>query len=79
MIHQVYIPGVVRGQASDLEITARELVQTRERINELYVEETGQPLERIQKDTNRDYWMTAEQAVEYGLIAKVVRTRSDLA
>ena len=78
LIHQVYLPGVVRGQATDLEITARELMQTRQRINELYVEETGQPLERVEKDTNRDYWMTAEEAVEYGLIARVVSSRADL-
>lgn len=78
LIHQVYLPGVVRGQATDLEITARELMQTRQRINELYVEETGQPLDRIEKDTNRDYWMTAEEAVEYGLIARVVHSRADL-
>ncbi|MCB9670000.1 MAG: ATP-dependent Clp protease proteolytic subunit [Alphaproteobacteria bacterium] len=78
LIHQVYIPGVVRGQATDLEITARELVQTRERINQLYVEETGQPLDRVERDTNRDYWMTAEEAVEYGLIARVVTSRAEL-
>jgi ATP-dependent Clp protease protease subunit len=79
LIHQVYIPGVVRGQASDLEITAKELIQTRKTINELYVRETGQDLERIEKDTNRDYWMTADEAVEYGLIARVVSSRADLA
>ena len=78
LIHQVYLPGVVRGQASDLEITARELLQTRKQINELLAEETGQPFERIERDTNRDYWMTAQEAVEYGLISRVVRSRADL-
>lgn len=78
LIHQVYLPGVVRGQASDLEITAKDLLATRDRINELYAEETGQPLERIKKDTNRDYWMTADEAVEYGLLHRVVRTRAEL-
>jgi len=78
LIHQVYIPGVVRGQASDLEITAKDLLKTRDRINELYAEETGQPIERIAKDTNRDYWMTAEEAVEYGLISRIVSSRADL-
>lgn len=78
LIHQVYIPGVVRGPASDLEITAKDLLATRERINQLYVEETGQPMERIAEDTNRDYWMTADAAVEYGLIHKIVSDRSEL-
>lgn len=78
LIHQVYIPGVVRGQASDLEITANELIQTRKMINDLYVAETGQDLPRIEKDTNRDYWMTADEAVSYGLISRVVRSRADL-
>jgi len=79
LIHQVFLPGVVRGQASDLEITAKDLLATRDRINELYAEETGQPLDRIKKDTNRDYWMTAEEAVEYGLVHRIVRSRADLA
>lgn len=78
LIHQVYIPGAVRGQATDLEITARDLVQTRDKINQLLAEETGQELARIEKDTNRDYWMTADEAVSYGLIARTVSTRSDL-
>jgi ATP-dependent Clp protease protease subunit len=79
LIHQVYLPGVVRGQASDLEITAKDLLATRDRINELYAKETGQPIDRIKKDTNRDYWMTADEAVEYGLIHRIVATRADLA
>lgn len=78
LIHQVFLPGVVRGQASDLEITAKDLIRTKERINKLYVEETGQPMERIEEDTNRDYWMTAEEAVEYGLIARTLASRSEL-
>lgn len=78
LIHQVYLPQVVRGQATDLEITARDLIRTKERINELYVRETGQPLERIEQDTSRDYWMTAPEAVEYGLIDRIVATRDEL-
>ncbi len=78
LIHQVYIPGVIRGQATDLEITAKDLLATRQRINELLAQETGQSLERIDKDTNRDYWMTAEEAVEYGLISRIVTTRAEL-
>ena len=78
LIHQVYIPGVVRGQASDLEITAKDLLQTRQMLNQLLATETGQPLERIEKDTNRDYWMTASEAVAYGLLSRVVASRADL-
>jgi ATP-dependent Clp protease protease subunit len=78
LIHQVYIPGVVRGQASDLEITATDLLQTRTMLNELLAKETGQPLARIEKDTNRDYWMTAQEAVAYGLLSRVVARRADL-
>lgn len=79
LIHQVYIPGVVRGQATDLEITAKDLMQTRNHINGLLAAETGQSLERVERDTNRDYWMTAEEAVEYGLIARTIANRSELA
>ena len=78
LIHQVYIPGVIRGQATDLEITAKDLIQTRQHINGLLAQETGQTLERIDRDTNRDYWMTAEEAVAYGLISRVITSRQDL-
>jgi len=78
LIHQVYIPGVIRGQATDLEITAKDLLQTKQRINQLLASETGQSLERVEKDSNRDYWMTAEDAVEYGLISRIVTSRADL-
>ncbi len=78
LIHQPMIPMTVYGPASDLEITANELLKTRERINKLLAEETGQPFERIEQDTQRDYWLTADEAVEYGLIARVVRTRAEL-
>jgi ATP-dependent Clp protease, protease subunit len=79
LIHQPMIPSTVYGPASDLEITAKELIKTRERLNSLLASETGQPLARIEKDTNRDYWMTAEEAVEYGLISGVVSKRAELA
>lgn len=78
LIHQVYIPEVVYGQASDLEITARNLIQTRDRVNQLLAAETGQSLERIERDTNRDYWLTAPEAVQYGLISRVVTNRSEI-
>jgi ATP-dependent Clp protease protease subunit len=78
LIHQPLIPGAVQGQASDLEITAREIVKTREKLAILYNQETGQPLERIQRDIERDYWMTAKEAQEYGLITRIITDRKEL-
>ncbi len=66
------------GTASDIAITAREIIKTRQRLNELLAEETGQKLERIEEDTNRDFWLSAEEAKEYGLIDRVVTSRKDL-
>ena len=78
LIHQPLIPGNIVGPASDLEITAQEIMKTRTKINEMLAEETGQPLERVAKDTQRDYWMDAEEALEYGLISRVVTNASEL-
>ena len=78
LIHQPMIPMTVYGPASDLEITANELLKTRSRINELLAAETGQPIERVERDTLRDYWLTADEAVEYGLISRIVERRADL-
>jgi ATP-dependent Clp protease protease subunit len=78
LIHQPLIPGQVYGQASDLEITAREILKTREKINKLLSEETGTALEKVEKDTIRDYWMNAQEAVEYGLVSRIVETYKDL-
>jgi ATP-dependent Clp protease protease subunit len=76
LIHQP-LSGL-RGVATDIEIHARELEKTRERINKIIAWETGQTLERVQKDTDRDYWMGAEEALAYGLISKVGGTRAEL-
>ncbi|HRY56501.1 MAG TPA: ATP-dependent Clp protease proteolytic subunit, partial [Spirochaetia bacterium] len=76
LIHQP-LSGI-RGVATEIEIHARELEKTRERINKIIAAETGQSLERIQKDTDRDYWMNAEEALAYGLISKIGAGRSDL-
>ncbi|MEY3014302.1 MAG: hypothetical protein RIT45_3037 [Pseudomonadota bacterium] len=78
LIHQPLIPATVYGPASDLEITANELLKTRARINRLLADETGQPLDRIERDTQRDYWMLVDDAIEYGLLARVVRSRAEL-
>lgn len=68
----------MRGVASDIEISAREILRIRERINRLLSEETGQKPERIQDDLNRDYWLSAEEAVKYGLLDKVVKSADEL-
>lgn len=70
MIHQPL--GGTQGQASDIEIHAKRIIQMREKINEILAERTGQPLDVIQADTDRDHFMSAKEAVEYGLIDKVL-------
>ncbi len=72
LIHQPLIGGNIQGQASDLEITAKEIIKTRSKINQMLAKECGQPLEKVEEDTARDYWMTAQEALEYGLITKIV-------
>ena len=64
------------GQATDIDIAAREIIRTRERLNEILVTHTGQTTERIQEDTERDYIMSAEQSQEYGIIDDVIRQRA---
>lgn len=70
MIHQPL--GGTQGQATDIEIHARRIVQMKENLNRILAERTGQKLERIQKDTDRDYFMTAQEAKEYGIIDEVI-------
>ncbi len=77
MIHQP--SGGAQGQASDIEIQAREILYLRERLNKIYADKTGQTLEQIQKDTDRDRFLSAEDAVSYGLIDKVLSTRESAA
>ncbi|MDR1948141.1 MAG: ATP-dependent Clp protease proteolytic subunit [Spirochaetaceae bacterium] len=76
LIHQP-LSGI-RGVATDIEIHARELDKLREKINRLIAEETGTAFEQVEKDTDRDYWMNAEEAVRYGLISRIVTRRSEL-
>ena len=73
MIHQPL--GGARGQASDIEIQAREILYLRERLNTVLSEVTGQPVDKIARDTDRDNFMSAEQAKEYGLIDQVISKR----
>lgn len=75
MIHQPL--GGVRGQASDIQIHAEWIIKTREKMNRIYAERTGQPIEKIERDTDRDNFLSAEEAKEYGLIDEVI-TQKDL-
>jgi ATP-dependent Clp protease protease subunit len=74
MIHQVL--GGARGQATDIEIHARDILKTREQMNRILAERTGQPLEKIARDTERDYFLTADEAKDYGLVDQVIAKRS---
>lgn len=73
MIHQPL--GGVQGQASDIEITAREIAKTKRELYEILAEHSGVSIERIEADADRDYWLTAKEAMEYGLIDKVLSKR----
>ena len=79
MIHQPLISGGLGGQASDIEIHARELIKLKEKLNNLLAKHTGQPLEKIERDTDRDNFMSAQTAMEYGLIDKVITNREEVA
>jgi len=73
MIHQPW--GGVRGAAADISIQAREILRLREKINEILSQRTGQSLEKIKKDTDRDFFMSAEEAKEYGIVDEVIKSR----
>ena len=72
LLHQPWVQGGPGGQASDIEIQARELIRTKRRLNEILAESTGQPYERIERDTDRDYIMGPEEAIEYGVIDNII-------
>jgi len=76
LIHQP-LSGI-RGVATDIEIHAKELEKLREKINALIAQETGTPVTQVEKDTDRDYWMNASEAVNYGLISRVITNRSEI-
>jgi len=76
LIHQP-LSGI-RGVATDIEIHAKELDKLREKINRLIADETGHPFEQVEKDTDRDYWMNAGEAVNYGLISRVITNRDEM-
>ena len=68
----------VHGTASDIQIEASEILKCREKINRMISDETNREFEKVENDTKRNYWMSAEEAVEYGLISKIIKTQSDL-
>ncbi len=76
MIHQPW--GGAQGTASDIHIQATEILKLKQRLNEILAKHTGQPLDRIEKDTDRDYFMSAEEAKAYGLVDEVIVTRGDI-
>lgn len=78
LIHQPLISGSIEGQASDLEIHAKEILATREKIAQLYQKETNQSLDQIQKDMERDHWLTAQEAIEYGFVSKIIKGWNEL-
>jgi ATP-dependent Clp protease protease subunit len=77
LLHQP--SGGTGGMATDIEIQAREILKMRDRLNKIFSVATGQPVERIEKDTDRDYWMSGEEAIEYGLVGKIVGKASEVA
>jgi len=78
LIHQPMQYGI-GGQATDIDIHAREILRTRAKLNDILAFHTGQPLDRIEHDTDRDYWMTPEEACDYGLVDEVIQRRADTA
>jgi ATP-dependent Clp protease protease subunit len=70
--------GGVGGMASDVEIQAREILRMRERLNRIFSEATGQPIDKIKRDVDRDYWMLSEEAKAYGLVGKIVKSQNEI-
>ncbi|HKK52576.1 MAG TPA: ATP-dependent Clp protease proteolytic subunit, partial [Myxococcota bacterium] len=76
LLHQP--SGGAGGQASDISIEAEEILKVRERLNQLIADETGQPVERVAKDSDRNFWMDPQQAREYGLVSEVITSASEI-
>ncbi len=76
LLHQPM--GGVRGPAVDIDIEAREILKMRERINQIIARETGQPMEKVSRDTDRNYWMSAEEAIAYGMLDRIIDSVKDL-
>jgi len=76
MIHQP--SGGAQGQASDIAISAKRILQTRDKLNRIFAERTGQPVERIERDVDRDYYMSAQEALEYGIIDQIISSPDEV-
>jgi ATP-dependent Clp protease protease subunit len=76
LLHQP--AGGMGGTASDIDIEAREIIRMRQRLNQIFAEQTGQPISRIEQDTRRNFWLSAEEAIEYGLAGRVIRTIDEI-
>ncbi|MQR99640.1 ATP-dependent Clp protease proteolytic subunit [Gluconobacter aidae] len=76
LLHQPM--GGVRGPATDIDIEAREIIKMRERLNRIFAKETGQTYEKVAKDTDRNYWMSAPEAIEYGLVNRIIHSATEL-
>jgi ATP-dependent Clp protease, protease subunit len=78
MIHQPLIGGVIQGQATDLDIQAKEIIKTRNLLVNIYVQKTGKTVEEIERAVDRDTWMTAEEAIEFGLLDGIISSFDEL-
>jgi ATP-dependent Clp protease, protease subunit len=78
MIHQPLISGTVVAPASDVEINAREMIKLRDRLNSLIATASGKELAKVEKDTQRDYWMNADEAMKYGIVGAIIQTSDEL-
>ncbi|HLT64638.1 MAG TPA: ATP-dependent Clp protease proteolytic subunit [Pseudohongiella sp.] len=76
LVHQP--SGGSRGRASDIQIQAEQIIKMRARINQLIADETGQPLERVARDTDRDYWMSVDEAIEYGIVGRRITSVKEI-
>ncbi|MFD1329519.1 ATP-dependent Clp protease proteolytic subunit [Mycoplana ramosa] len=76
LLHQP--SGGTRGMASDIEIQAREILKMNERLNKIFAEATGQPVDKIAKDTDRDYWLSAQEALDYGLVSRIISSQAEI-
>jgi ATP-dependent Clp protease protease subunit len=76
LVHQP--SGGSQGDATDIKIQMEQIIKTKERINRIISEETGRPLEQVEKDTDRDYWMSVDEAIEYGIVSKVISSVNDI-
>lgn len=77
LLHQP--AGGAMGQASDIAIEATEIIKMRRRLNQIFADQTGQPLEKVEKDTDRNFWMSAKEAQDYGLVGTIIQSVSELA